>query len=41
VLPLDAFIKAMYQFAIDSGEEISYSLAAPKGVMLRESSLKK
>jgi hypothetical protein len=30
----------MYQFAIDMGEENSYSLAALQGVMSRERSLK-
>jgi hypothetical protein len=32
--------RKMYQFVIDMGEESSYSLAAPKGVMSRERSLK-
>jgi hypothetical protein len=29
------FAKDMSRFAIDSGEENSYSLAAPKGVMVK------
>jgi hypothetical protein len=31
VLPPDTLVKAMYQFAIDMGEENSYTSAAPKG----------
>jgi len=29
-------VEAMYQFAVDMGEENRYSWAAPQGVMLRE-----
>ena len=32
MLPPDTLVKGMYQFAIDMGEENSYTPAAPKGV---------
>jgi hypothetical protein len=30
-----ALLRTLYQFAIDSGEENSYNVATPQGVMLR------